>query len=74
MDQAPINYDKNSKSPWMFSLRFVGNKESNLAGNFRKVQSTISPELYEKLSLKAEAQGKSLNMLAQESLQRSVAI
>ena len=37
-----------------------------------KFNLRISPELYEKLSIKAEAQGKSLNMLVQESLQRRV--
>ena len=37
-----------------------------------KFNLRISPELHEKLSITAEAQGKSLNMLAQESLQRSV--
>ena len=37
-----------------------------------KLNLRISPELHEKLSITAEAQGKSLNMLAQESLQRSV--
>ena len=35
--------------------------------NFR-----IPPELHEKLAMTAEAQGKSLNTLAQEALQRSV--
>jgi len=39
-----------------------------------KFNLRISPELHEKLSITAEAQGKSLNMLAQESLQRSVTI
>ena len=37
-----------------------------------KFNLRISPELHEKLSITAESQGKSLNMLAQESLQRSV--
>ena len=37
-----------------------------------KFNLRISPELHEKLSITAEAQGKSLNILAQESLQRSV--
>jgi predicted HicB family RNase H-like nuclease len=32
----------------------------------------ISPELHEKLAMTAEVQGKSLNTLAQEALQRSV--
>ena len=39
-----------------------------------KFNLRISPELHEKLSITAEAQGKSLNMLVQESLQRSVTI
>ncbi|MEA5415091.1 type II toxin-antitoxin system HicB family antitoxin [Synechococcus sp. BA-132 BA5] len=32
----------------------------------------ISPDLHEKLAMTAEAQGKSLNALVQEALQRSV--
>lgn len=32
----------------------------------------IPPELYEKLAMTSEAQGKSLNTFAQEALQRSV--
>ena len=32
----------------------------------------ISPELHEQLAMSAEAQGKSLNTLAQEALQKSV--
>ena len=32
----------------------------------------ISPELHEQLAMSAEAQGKSLNALAQEALQKSV--
>jgi predicted HicB family RNase H-like nuclease len=32
----------------------------------------IPPELHEKLAMSAEAQGKSLNSLAQEAFQRSV--
>jgi predicted HicB family RNase H-like nuclease len=32
----------------------------------------IPPELHEKLAMAAEAQGKSINSLAQEALQRSV--
>lgn len=34
----------------------------------------IPPELHQKLAMTAEAQGKSLNTLAQEALQRSVTI
>ncbi len=34
----------------------------------------ISPELHEQLAMAAEAQGKSLNALAQEALQKSVAV
>lgn len=34
----------------------------------------IPPELHEQLAIAAEAQGKSLNALAQEALQRSVAV
>lgn len=34
----------------------------------------IPPELHEQLAMAAEAQGKSLNALAQEALQRSVAV
>lgn len=37
-----------------------------------KFNLRISPELHEKLAMTAEIQGKSLNMLAQEALQRSV--
>ena len=37
-----------------------------------KFNLRISPELHEKLAITAEAQGKSLNMLAQESLQRII--
>jgi predicted HicB family RNase H-like nuclease len=37
-----------------------------------KFNLRISPELHEKLAMTAEAQGKSLNTLAQEALQRSV--
>ena len=37
-----------------------------------KFNLRIPPELHEKLALTAEAQGKSLNTLAQEALQRSV--
>ena len=37
-----------------------------------KFNLRISPELHEKLAMTAEAQGKSLNSLAQEALQRSV--
>ena len=37
-----------------------------------KFNLRISSELHEKLSITAEAQGKSLNTLAQEALQRSV--
>ena len=38
-----------------------------------KFNLRIPPELHEKLAMTAEAQGKSLNTLAQEALQRSVA-
>jgi predicted HicB family RNase H-like nuclease len=37
-----------------------------------KFNLRIPPELHEKLAMSAEAQGKSLNSLAQEALQRSV--
>ena len=37
-----------------------------------KFNLRIPPELHEKLALTAEVQGKSLNTLAQEALQRSV--
>jgi predicted HicB family RNase H-like nuclease len=37
-----------------------------------KFNLRIPPELHEKLAITAEVQGKSLNMLAQEALQRSV--
>jgi predicted HicB family RNase H-like nuclease len=37
-----------------------------------KFNLRISPELHEKLAMTAEVQGKSLNTLAQEALQRSV--
>ena len=37
-----------------------------------KFNLRIPPELHEKLAMTAEAQGKSLNTLAQEALQRSV--
>ena len=37
-----------------------------------KFNLRISSELHEKLAITAEAQGKSLNTLAQEALQRSV--
>ena len=37
-----------------------------------KFNLRIPPELHEKLVMTAEAQGKSLNSLAQEALQRSV--
>ena len=37
-----------------------------------KFNLRIPPELHEKLAMTAEAQGKSLNSLAQEALQRSV--
>ena len=37
-----------------------------------KFNLRIPPELHEKLAMTAEAQGKSLNSLVQESLQRSV--
>jgi predicted HicB family RNase H-like nuclease len=37
-----------------------------------KFNLRIPPELHEKLALTAEVQGKSINMLAQEALQRSV--
>jgi predicted HicB family RNase H-like nuclease len=37
-----------------------------------KFNLRIPPELHEKLALTAEAQGKSLNTLAQEALQKSV--
>ena len=37
-----------------------------------KFNLRIPPELHEKLALSAEAQGKSLNTLAQEALQKSV--
>ena len=37
-----------------------------------KFNLRISPELHEQLAMTAEAQGKSLNSLAQEALQRSV--
>ena len=36
-----------------------------------KFNHRIPPELHEKLAMTAEAQGKSLNSLAQEALQRS---
>ncbi|MFO0104338.1 MAG: toxin-antitoxin system HicB family antitoxin, partial [Cyanobium sp.] len=37
-----------------------------------KFNLRIPPDLHEKLAMTAEAQGKSLNSLAQEALQRSV--
>ena len=37
-----------------------------------KFNLRISPELHEQLAMAAEAQGKSLNALAQETLQKSV--
>ncbi|MFS6828471.1 type II toxin-antitoxin system HicB family antitoxin [Cyanobium sp. ATX-6F1] len=37
-----------------------------------KFNLRISPELHEKLAMTAEVQGKSLNTLAQEALQKSV--
>lgn len=37
-----------------------------------KFNLRITPELHEKLATSAEAQGKSLNTLAQEALQKSV--
>jgi predicted HicB family RNase H-like nuclease len=37
-----------------------------------KFNLRIPPELHEKLAVTAEAQGRSLNSLAQEALQRSV--
>ena len=37
-----------------------------------KFNLRIPPELHEKLAISAEAQGKSLNTLAQEALQKSV--
>jgi predicted HicB family RNase H-like nuclease len=39
-----------------------------------KFNLRIPPELHEKLAMTAEAQGKSLNSLAQEALQRSVSV
>jgi predicted HicB family RNase H-like nuclease len=39
-----------------------------------KFNLRIPPALHEKLAMTAEMQGKSLNMLAQEALQRSVTI
>ena len=41
----------------------------NFSGKFNL---RIPPELHEKLAITAEVQGKSLNALAQEALQRSV--
>ena len=41
----------------------------NFSGKFNL---RIPPELHEKLAMTAEVQGKSLNTLAQEALQRSV--
>jgi predicted HicB family RNase H-like nuclease len=41
---------------------------------FGKLNLRIPPELHEKLAMTAEAQGKSLNSLAQEALQRSVTV
>ena len=38
-----------------------------------KFNLRISPELHERLALEAQAQGKSINTLAQEALQESVA-
>ncbi|HEY8710356.1 MAG TPA: type II toxin-antitoxin system HicB family antitoxin [Burkholderiaceae bacterium] len=42
----------------------------NFSGKFNL---RISPELHERLANAAQAQGKSINMLAQEALQESVA-
>jgi predicted HicB family RNase H-like nuclease len=38
-----------------------------------KFNLRISPELHERLAIAAQAQGKSINMLAQEALQQRVA-
>jgi len=42
----------------------------NFSGKFNL---RISPELHEKLAIKAQAQGKSINTLAQEALQERMA-
>lgn len=42
----------------------------NFSGKFNL---RISPELHEKLAIEAQAQGKSINTLAQEALQQRVA-
>jgi len=39
-----------------------------------KFNLRISPELHEKLAMTAEVQGKSINTLAQEALQRNVMV
>ena len=44
--------------------------KSNFSGKFNL---RISPELHEQLAIAAQAQGKSINLLAQEALQQSVA-
>jgi predicted HicB family RNase H-like nuclease len=38
-----------------------------------KFNLRISPELHERLAIAAQAQGKSINLLAQEALERKVA-
>jgi predicted HicB family RNase H-like nuclease len=46
------------------------NPKRNFSGKFNL---RISPELHEQLAIAAQAEGKSINMLAQEALQLRVA-
>ena len=73
MDQAQMSFDVSSRNHQAVFLEVC--KEQGIEPRRQysgKFNLWIPPELHEKLAMTAEVQGKSLNTLAQEALQRSV--
>ena len=73
MDQARKSFVESSKRHLEVFLEVCKEQGIEPRSNFSgKFNLRIPAELHEKLAVTAEAQGKSLNALAQEALQRSL--
>ena len=73
MDQARKSFVESSKRHLEVFLEVCKEQGIEPRRNFSgKFNLRIPAELHEKLAVTAEAQGKSLNALAQEALQRSL--
>jgi len=73
MDQARMNFVESLKSHWTSFLEVCEEQGIKPRKHFSgKFNLRIPPELHERLAMTAEVQGKSLNTLAQEAIQKSV--